>query len=157
MLYGDCERGRRDLGPEVGSGMLAGGLPGYGLGGEFGNSFGFAGSDFGYGVFAGGESGGGFGHAGGFDNFVNVSNVTTEMNNASTNYLEPPGEDILRGVPDTVENHDPGFKEGGGGYESVYKDGCFNEDGVYYYNSNDDGSFGEGGEDFDIDKLIVTL
>lgn len=155
MLYGDCERGRRDLGSEVGSGMLVSGLPGYGLGGGFSHSF-----DFGYGGFAEGGSGVGFEHVRGFHNSVNISNVRTEMNNASTNnfcYTEPPGEDILRGVPDTVENHDPGFKEGGGGYGAEYKDSFFNEDGVYYNNSNGDGSFGEGGEDFDIDKLIVTL
>ena len=139
--------------------MLAGGLPGYGLGGGFSHSCDFSGSDFGYGGFAGG-SGVGFEHVRGFHNSVNVSNMTTEINKASTNnfyYTEPPVENIARGVPDTRENSDSGFKEVGGGYENGYKDGFFNEDGVYYNNTNGDGSFGEGGEDFDIDKLIVTL
>ena len=38
MIYGDCERGRRDLEPGVGSGMLEGGLQGYGIGGGFSHS-----------------------------------------------------------------------------------------------------------------------
>ena len=160
MIYGDCERGRRDLEPGVGSGMLEGGLQGYGLGGGFSHSCDILGSKFGYGGYVGGGSGVSFGHTGGFQNSVNFSNMTTEMNNMNTNnfyYTEMPREDIPREVPDTVENTDPGFKEGGGGFEAGYKDGGLNKDGEYYYNCNGDGSFDEGRGDFENEELIVTL
>ena len=110
VIYGDG--GRRDSGPGFGTGMLAGGLLGYGLGGGFG----------GWGM--GGGFGGGFGNRGGFFNEENIQNETHETNNTIVNNYYGDEGDNLPGVPqDDFVEEDYGGGEDWGYEEDADFDG----------------------------------
>ena len=153
IIY-EGDGGRRNSGPGFGTGMLAGGLLGYGLGGGFGGwgmGGGFGGGGFGFGGGFGG------GHGEGCHNDVTTTTETHETNNTTINNYYGEQEENLPGVPESGENF-VGEEPGYGGQE-YYDEGPAPEDyGDYggdggYDDGGYDGGFDDGGGDFDMGDM----
>ena len=105
--------GRRDSGPGFGTGLLAGGLLGWGMGGGWGMGMG------------GGWGWGGHHGGGGFFNDENITNTTNEVNNVEVNNFY--GDDWGGGGELPGMTGDDGDMFGDGGADMDFDIGDFGD------------------------------